>query len=108
LSLCKLFSEIVEPLLVQLAVFDLLTKPDMHLTKDETKQVKAIARQLLATLKEERLVLDWQQRQQTRAGVKLAIKQMLDELPQKFTTEVYDQKCNMVYQYVYDIETTAA
>ena len=92
----------------ELSVFDLLTKPDMNLSKDETKQVKSIARKLLETLKSEKLVLDWRQKQQTRAGVQLAIKQMLDELPQKFTTEVYNQKCNMVYQYVYDMETVAA
>ena len=42
----------------ELAVFDLLTKPEIDLTKSERKQVKKVARELLAVLKREKLVLD--------------------------------------------------
>jgi type I restriction enzyme R subunit len=92
----------------ELAVFDLLTKPDMSLTKDETKKVKAVARQLLETLKREKFVLDWRRRLQTRAAVQLTINEMLDQLPDRYAKELYRQKCDLVYQYVYDLETTAA
>jgi len=39
----------------ELAIFDLLTKPQMSLSKKETEQVKKVARELLATLKQEKL-----------------------------------------------------
>ena len=87
----------------QLAVFDLLTKPDMKLNKKETAEVKRIARQLLEILKRERLVLDWKKKLETRAGVKLTIEKTLDMLPEVYTTAVYQQKCDLVYKYVYDM-----
>ena len=51
------------------AVFDLLTKPDPTLTRAEEARVKKVVKELLATLKTELLVLDWKQRQATRAAV---------------------------------------
>jgi type I restriction enzyme R subunit len=42
-----------------LAIFDLLTKPEIKLTKAEKREAK----QLLETLKREKLVLDWKRRQ---------------------------------------------
>jgi type I restriction enzyme R subunit len=92
----------------ELAVFDLLTKPDMKLSKAEQKEVKKIARQLLDTLKKEKLVLDWKKKQQTRADVKVAIAKTLDTLPEIYSKEIYDEKCDLVYQYVYDLEAAYA
>lgn len=86
----------------ELAVFDILIRPELNLTKKEQKEVKAIARQLLKTLKEEKLVLDWRKKQQTRAAVKLAIEEILDKLPALFNKLFYDQKCQSVYNYVYE------
>ena len=86
----------------QLALFDLLTKPEIKLTKKEQVQVKKIARDLLDTLKAERLVLDWRKRQQSRAAVRLAIEEALDQLPDRYTKDLYDQKCEAVYQHIYD------
>ncbi|HDT11379.1 MAG TPA: type I restriction endonuclease subunit R, partial [bacterium] len=65
----------------ELAVFDLLTKPDMKLSKKEEKEVKKIAHELLENLKKQKFVLDWKKKQQTRAGVQLAISEYLDKLP---------------------------
>jgi type I restriction enzyme R subunit len=87
----------------QLAIFDMLTKPDMKLNKKEVAEVKRIARQLLEALKREKLVLDWKKRQSTRAGVKLTIEQELDLLPEIYTKDLYSQKCDAVYKYVYDM-----
>jgi type I restriction enzyme R subunit len=86
----------------ELAVFDLITKPEMKLTKREEGQVKSIARELLETLKRERLVLDWRKTQATRAAVRVAVEDKLDELPRVFTREIYTQKCNTVYQHIFE------
>jgi len=87
----------------ELAVFDILTKPDMKLTQKEKNQVKKVARDLLTKLKTEMLVLDWRKRQQNRAQVMVTIEDMLDKgLPEKFTEDIFHQKCGLVYQHVYD------
>ena len=86
----------------QLILFDLLTKPEMDLTKNETQQVKKVARELLATLKREKIVLDWRKRQQSRAAVRLCMEEALEGLPQVYTAELYQQKCDLIYQHIYD------
>lgn len=86
----------------ELAVFDLLTKPEMDLTETEVTQVKKIARELLLTLTREKLVIDWRKRQQTRAAVRVAIEQEFDRLPDKFTTDLWNQKCESIYQHIYE------
>jgi type I restriction enzyme R subunit len=86
----------------ELAVFDLLSKPTVELTKAEERQVKKVAQGLLQALKAEKLVLDWRKRQQARAAVRLAIEETLDRLPQAYTPALYRQKCEAVYLHVYD------
>jgi type I restriction enzyme R subunit len=87
----------------ELTLFDILTKPEMDLTDKEAKEVKKVARDLLETLKHEKLVLDWRKRQTSRAKVRLTVEQMLaDRLPEKYTRQIFAEKCNAVYQHVYD------
>ena len=86
----------------ELAVFDLLTRPALELTEAERDKVKAISKQLLETLKEGKLVLDWRKRQQSRAAVKLTVLQILRELRECYTQEMYDQKREAVYQHIYE------
>lgn len=86
----------------ELTIFDLLTQPEITLTKQEEQTVKQIARQLLETLRREKLVLDWRKRQQSRAAVRLTIEERLDQLPETYSAEVYEQKCEQVYQHIYD------
>ncbi len=86
----------------QLAILDILTRPSPPLTKQEREQVKRLAQQLLDTLKAERLVLEWRSRQQTRAAVLVAIQEVLENLPQKYSDDDYRVKCKTVYQHVYD------
>ena len=86
----------------ELAVFDLLTKPEMRLSKKEEREVKKVARELLETLQREKLVLDWRKRQQSRAAVRLTIEEILDRLPHSYTPELYQRKCDAIYQHVYD------
>ncbi|CAN5539401.1 type I restriction endonuclease subunit R [soil metagenome] len=86
----------------ELAVFDLLTKPEITLTEKERNEVKKVARELLQTLKQEKLVIDWRARQQARAGVRLTIEENLDHLPRAYSKDVYNQKCDLIYQHVFD------
>jgi len=86
----------------ELVIFDLLTKPEIRLTKAEEQQVKKVAKDLLATLKRERLVLDWKKRQTTRAAVLVTIETVLDQLPRAYTPELYEKKCQSIYQHVFD------
>jgi type I restriction enzyme, R subunit len=80
----------------------MLTRPDMKLSKKDEVVVKKVATELLNKLKTEKFVLDWTKKQQARAGVKLTISEVLDELPEVYTKEIYENKCNQVYLYVYD------
>ncbi len=87
----------------ELTLFDLLTKPDIELNEKDKIKVKATARDLLATLKKEKLVLDWRKRQQARAEVRVTIEKVLDAgLPRIYTPELFNQKSSAVYQHVYD------
>lgn len=86
----------------ELAVFDYLTKPDMKLSPQEIQQVKKVSRNLLNTLTAEKLVLDWRKKQQSRADVKVTIEKMLDELPGNYTRDIYEHKCSLIYQHVYE------
>jgi Domain of unknown function (DUF3387) len=84
------------------SVSDLLTKPEIKLTKAEEQQVKKVAEDLLETLKRGRVVLDWKKQQTTRAAVLVTIEAVLDQLPRVYTPELYEQKCQSVYQHVFD------
>jgi type I restriction enzyme R subunit len=86
----------------QLAIFDLLTRPGPDLTSDEEAQVKRVAEEVLAVLKREKLVLDWRKEQRTRAGVRVTVEETLDRLPEKYTRQIYAQKCDAVYQHVFE------
>jgi type I restriction enzyme, R subunit len=86
----------------QLAVFDLITRPGPDLSGEEEKAVKRVAEELLAILKRSKLVIGWRQEQQTRAGVRVAVEETLDRLPEKFTRQIYAQKCDAVYQHVFE------
>jgi type I restriction enzyme, R subunit len=86
----------------ELALFDILTKPEIDMTAKEKEEVKKVARMLLQTLKEAKLVLDWRKKQRSRADVYTTVKTVLDELPRAYTPELYEQKCDRVYQHVYD------
>jgi type I restriction enzyme R subunit len=87
----------------ELALFDLLTKPQIDMTDAERDKVKATARELLATLKAGKLVLDWRKRQQARAEVRVTIEKLLDQgLPRAYTPKLFEQKTAAVFQHVYD------
>jgi type I restriction enzyme R subunit len=86
----------------ELAIFDLLTKPEMSLTEKEKKEVKKVAKELLVTLNNGKFVLDWRKKQQSQASVRVAIEQVLESLPQCYTKNLYQRKCNLIYQHIFD------
>jgi type I restriction enzyme R subunit len=88
----------------ELAVFDIITKPAPELTKKEEETVKKICRELVATLKREKLVLDWREKQQARASVMQTIKLALrpPHLPESFDRDLRAEKLALTYAHVYD------
>ena len=85
----------------ELAIFDLLTKPEPELTKTEALTVKGAAKKLLAHI-EEKLVLDWKRRQQTRSAVRVAVRDVLDaELPEVYGPELFDRKVDVIFDHIY-------
>lgn len=85
------------------AIFDILTKPEPELSEKERKQVKAVARSLLQTLKDEKLVLDWTKKEQARGAVRQAIEVALDrELPEAYDEGLFNQKCDTLYRHIFD------
>lgn len=86
----------------ELAIFDILLKENIN--PKEREEVKKTATELLEKLKQEKLVLDWREREPTRAGVKTTIWDMLyAKLPEP-AYEEYDCeiKATNVYNFVYE------
>jgi type I restriction enzyme R subunit len=84
----------------ELAIFDLLTKPDPVLTEEERDEVKGVAKRLLEHV-HEKLVLDWRRRAETTADMRVTIRNVLDELPEEpYPRTVYDDKVQAVFDHV--------
>lgn len=47
-------------------------------------------------------MLDWRSRQQSRAAVRTFIKRELDQLPEVYSAEIFELKCERAYQHVFD------
>ncbi|MDP7558078.1 MAG: DUF3387 domain-containing protein, partial [Candidatus Marinimicrobia bacterium] len=87
----------------QLAMFDLLTKPEPDLSDKEKKDVKAVSRILYDKLVEGILTLDWRKKQEKKAEVQVTIKTILnDGLPQVYDKRIFNDKRSAIYDYVED------
>lgn len=64
--------------------------------------VKKVARTLLTMLRREKFILDWTRKEQARADVRKTIAEDLDTLPDAYTKDIYQRKCEMLYQFVYE------
>ena len=85
----------------ELAIFDLLTKPEPELTNAQATKVKGAARKLLEHISD-KLVLDWKRRQQTRSAMRVAVQDVLDaELPDTYGHELFDRKVDAVFDHIY-------
>ena len=86
----------------ELVIFDILTRPAPELTVEERKEIKKVARELLARLKA-LLVLNWRQKASARSQLKLAIEDVLDTgLPPAYSRELYQDKCAAVFEHMYE------
>ena len=62
----------------------------------------------VATLKADKLVLDWKKKLDARAGVWVAVEDYHDKLPESpYPIEVYGSKCGAGYQHVYSANQDA-
>ena len=86
----------------ELAIFDLLVKEKLN--PDEVDRVKKVAHELLAKLKTEKFVLDWKRKEETRADVKITIRDMLyDNLPEPaYSEHDCEDRTQKVYFHIYD------
>ena len=85
----------------ELAIFDILTKPEPKLTKKEEAEVKRVAKTLLQTLKWEKLVLDWRMKQQACAEVQETISEIFDMLPATYSKKLFDEKRQLAYRHIH-------
>jgi type I restriction enzyme R subunit len=85
----------------ELAIFDLLTKPDPVLDDAQRVVVKASAKRLLAHL-HDKLVLDWRRKAAATADVHTTIRDILDaDLPDDpYPPEVFDAKAQAVFDHI--------
>ena len=86
----------------ELAVFDILARPDPRLSKAEELEVKKIARQMLAKLKREKFILDWRLKENAKADVRETIRQEFDLLPPAYDERVWTDKVERTYQFVFE------
>lgn len=84
----------------ELTIFDLLCQ-GVALSEKERDKVKALAKDLLAKL-EETLVIDWRKRQRTKAKVQNTIYDVLDNLPDSYSDDAWQNVCDKVYMHIYD------
>lgn len=86
----------------ELAIFDLLTRPEPKLTKTQERAVKKIARELLQKLTDQLAVDDWQAKQQTRAAVQSTIRFTLNDLPEEpYPESMWGQKVDAVWNFIF-------
>ncbi|MGO8196356.1 type I restriction endonuclease subunit R [Rhizobium ruizarguesonis] len=85
----------------ELAIFDLLVKPEPKLTKAEEQEVKRVARSLLEKLHDLTGAIDWVRGQETRGAVWTEIRQRLNELPENpYPQALWDSKVEQVWDFV--------
>jgi len=84
----------------ELAIFDLLTKPDPTLTDDERVEVKKVARKLMEHITE-RLVLDWRKKVETREAARVLIRDVLEDLPNAYDPETWQRKADAVFNHIF-------
>lgn len=86
----------------ELALFDILTRPVPELAEKERAQVKKVCKELLETLKAEKLVLDWRKKDRARSDVRRTMEIVLDRgLPESYDEGIYNDKCEMAFHHIF-------
>jgi len=86
----------------ELAIFDLLTQPEPELSDKEKDEVKRVAKELLAKLKAEKLVLDWRLKTRTKAEVEQTIRDIFRGLPKAYSPDLKKDKRVKTYAHIYE------
>ncbi len=83
-----------------LAIFDVLTRPDPELTSAEREAVKQVVRLLHARL-QTLLAPGWRERVTARAAVRHELETVLDaELPRAYTPDIFSAKAAAVFDHL--------
>lgn len=86
----------------ELALFDILTKPVPELADKERAQVKKVCKELLETLKAEKLVLDWRKKDRARSDVRRTLEIVFDRgLPESYDEGIYNEKCELAFHHIF-------
>lgn len=86
----------------ELALFDILTKPVPELAEKERAQVKKVCKELLETLKAEKLVLDWRKKDRARSDVRRTLEIVFDRgLPESYDEGIYNEKCELAFHHIF-------
>ncbi len=81
----------------ELALYDIVLLPDIKLTADEKDRIKLIVRNLLGTLKSQKLRSDWKDKQRMKSQVRITIRDELTKMPTP-----YLQKLQTVGDKIYE------
>lgn len=86
----------------ELALFDILTRPVPELAEKEKAQVKKVCKELLETLKAEKLVLDWRKKDRARSDVRRTLEIVFDRgLPESYDEGIYNEKCELAFHHIF-------
>lgn len=84
------------------ALFDILTRPVPELAEKEKAQVKKVCKELLETLKAEKLVLDWRKKDRARSDVRRTLEIVFDRgLPESYDEGIYNEKCELAFHHIF-------
>jgi type I restriction enzyme R subunit len=87
----------------ELSIYDLLVS-GQELTKADIKSVKALAKELLSTIKARIQTLDnWREKEETRAIISTKIRDLLwAQLPECYTDQMLMKYRDNIYEYIYN------
>jgi type I restriction enzyme R subunit len=86
----------------ELAIFDLLTRPEPKLTKAQKTEIKRVARELLEKLQDQLRVEHWQLKPRPRDAVHSTIRFKLNELPEEpYPEALWNGKVEAVWDFIF-------
>ncbi|WP_434458726.1 hypothetical protein [Stutzerimonas urumqiensis] len=79
-----------------------MTRPVPELAEKERAQVKKVCKELLETLKAEKLVLDWRKKDRARSDVRRTLEIVFDRgLPESYDEGIYNEKCELAFHHIF-------
>lgn len=73
-----------------------------ELAEKDRAQVKKVCKELLETLKAEKLVLDWRKKDRARSDVRRTLEIVFDlGLPDSYDEGIYNEKCELAFHHIF-------